>query len=742
MHISGLIAQELSIKESQSASTIKLFEQGSTVPFISRYRKEATGGLDEVLVGRIKELWEHYTELEKRKESILATIEQQGRLTPELKTQISECYNSTTLEDLYLPYKPRRRTRATIAKELGLEPLAQLIMEQRGTDPTSQALKFINTLPSGDEELTAESALAGARDIIAEWMSEDARSRAVIRTLFSRRGVITSKATKEAEKGMQNQASKEALEDSGGYSKGNNEADPSKYSNYFDFSEPISRCASHRLMAMVRGQKQGFLRLGLALENQDEALTQLERLTIKRTASHGELDQIRQAIEDGYKRLLKPSIETELLGIAKEKADTEAIEVFANNLRQLLLTAPLGQKRILALDPGFRTGCKVVCLDSQGDLMHNETIYPHPPQNETARSEERLTALVKKYQIEAIAIGNGTAGRQTENFVRALEFGTAAPQIFMVSEDGASVYSASAIAREEFPDHDLTVRGSVSIGRRLMDPLAELVKIEPKAIGVGQYQHDVDQKALKHSLDSTVELCVNRVGVNLNTASKHLLTYISGLGPTLAQNIVDYRSVNGPFETRAQLTKVPRLGAKAFEQAAGFLRIAGGKNPLDNTGVHPESYHIIEKMASDLRVTVAELINNKTLRKTINLNLYVTTDIGILTLTEIMNEFSNETASNLDQNQGSQFAEGINSINDLKEGMVLPGVITNITNFGAFVDIGAKQDGLVHISQLANKFVSNPSDVVSLHQQVTVKVMEVDLGRKRIGLSIKAILNE
>lgn len=722
MQVSGLIAQELSIKESQSAGTIKLLEQGSTIPFISRYRKEATGGLDEVFVGRIKELWEYYTQLESRKQTILDTIEQQGKITDALRSAIVGCYDSTQLEDIYLPYKPRRRTRATVAREMGLEPLAAVIMEQKGRDVAKEAADTIAKIQKTSSDTTAiptsEEAIGGAADIIAEWISEDLRSRSSVRELFTRQGHVASKIVK------------------------GKEAEAAKYSNYFDFSEPLSRCAPHRLMAMVRGEKQGFLRLSLNIDDSATATDRLDRLFLQRNASKSERHTIQDAIADGYKRLLRPSIESELLGAAKERADTEAIRVFAENLRQLLLTAPLGQKSILAIDPGFRTGCKVVCLDRQGTLLHNETIYPHPPQHESDKAKSRLAALVAKYNIEAIAIGDGTAGRETEIMVRSIAFDNAAPKIFMVSEDGASVYSASAVAREEFPEHDVTVRGSISIGRRLMDPLAELVKIEPKAIGVGQYQHDVDQTKLKRSLDTVVESCVNHVGVNLNTASKHLLTYISGLGPTLAKNIVEYRHDNGPFARRSDLLKVARLGAKAFEQSAGFLRISGGDNPLDDTAVHPESYAIIEKMALDLGVTVDELINNKNLRKTINLNLYVTKDVGILTLTEIMNEFSKDGRDSRAENQDFQFAEGINSINDLQEGMVLPGIVTNITNFGAFVDIGAKQDGLVHISQLANKFVSNPSDVISLHQEVTVKVMEVDLGRKRIGLSIKALLQE
>lgn len=719
---SGRIAQQLSLSSlRQVENTIRLLDDGCTVPFISRYRKEATGGLDEVAVGNIRDLHIKYTELEKRKATILQTIEEQGSLTPELQRSIAECYDPVILEDIYLPYKPKRRTRGTMAKEKGLEPLATAILRAGNGAVAGLAQRFVN----GDTVPTVEEALAGASDIIAEWVSESAVGRAEVRRVFSAHGIISSKISKNVKPGLE---------------------DSSKFSDYFDSSESFRRCPSHRLMAMVRGERQGFLRISLGLDSDAELIDRLERIFVRSivgsSATTMAANAIMQgAVADGYKRLIRPSIETELLGLAKERADEEAIKVFAENLRQLLLAAPLGQKNILALDPGFRTGCKVVCLDRQGNLLHNETIYPHPPQGQIAQSGEAIRQMVLKYNVEAIAVGNGTAGRETEQLVRSLGLGSEVG-VYMVSEDGASVYSASATAREEFPDHDVTVRGSISIGRRLMDPLAELVKIEPKAIGVGQYQHDVDQVKLKHSLDSVVESCVNRVGVSLNTASKHLLTYVSGLGPVLAGNIVGYRAENGAFRSRKELLKVPRLGAKAFEQAAGFLRIEGAVNPLDDTAVHPESYPIVEKMASDLGVTVGEFIKNDSLRQTINLNLYVSTGVGIQTLSEIMSEFQKEGRDSRGENQDFQFAEGINSINDLQEGMVLPGVVTNITNFGVFVDVGAKQDGLVHISQLANKFVQNPSDVVSLHQEVTVKVMEVDMGRKRISLSIKALLSD
>ena len=722
--IPGLIARQLSLSSiSQAENTIRLLDAGCTVPFISRYRKEATGGLDEVAVERIRDLYAKYTELDKRKATVLQTIDGQGKLTPELRTAVEGCWDAAVLEDLYLPYKPKRRTRGTIAREKGLEPLAALVMRQ-DTDPTALAGRFVKA----DEVPDCEAALAGASDIIAEWVGDSAAARDCVRRMFSSDGIVSSKIARGIDP-----AAEEAA----------------KYSDYFEWSEPFRRCAGHRLMAMVRGEKAGILRLSLGPDAaQEEALQErLNRIFVRRDARNGmAVALVRRAVADGYKRLIKPSIETELLGLAKEKADEEAIRVFAENLRQLLLAAPLGQKNILAIDPGFRTGCKVVCLDRQGNLVHNETIYPHAPQNRHAEACEAIRRMVRDYGIEAIAVGNGTAGRETERLVRDLRLtapGSGKPVgVYAVNEDGASVYSASETAREEFPDYDVTVRGSVSIGRRLMDPLAELVKIDPKSIGVGQYQHDVDQAKLKKSLDSVVESCVNRVGVNLNTASKHLLAYVSGLGPALAGHIVGYRTANGAFRSRKELLEVPRLGAKAFEQSAGFLRIEGGIDPLDNTAVHPESYPIVEKMAADLGVTVGELIKNESLRRKINLNHYVTTGVGIQTLTQIMNEFSKEGRDPRTQNQDFQFAEGIHSINDLEEGMVLPGIVTNITSFGVFVDVGAKQDGLVHISQLANKFVQNPADIVSLRQPVRVKVMEVDMGRKRISLSMKALLNE
>lgn len=713
LSIGGLVARDISSATArQVENTIRLLEEGATIPFISRYRKEATGGLDEVAVGKVKELLEKYTELEKRKTTVLSTIQEQGQLTDELRQQIRECYDPVQLEDIYLPYKPKRRTRGTIAREKGLEPLAALLMRQDGNDPERLAERFVK-----GEVADIEEALQGASDIMAEWVSDSSAARGVVRQLFAKYGSIATKVVKGKE----------------------NEEEARKFSDYYDFNEPLRRTPGHRLMAMVRGEKLGYLRLALKPESDETMLQRLGRLFIRNTGS----EVVENAVADGYKRLVRPSIETELLGLAKEKADEEAIRVFAENLRQLLLAAPLGQKRTMGIDPGFRTGCKVVCLDAQGNLLHNATIYPHPPQNQQTEARKSLEQMITRYEIEAIAVGNGTAGRETEQLVRGLDGQVMENvRVFVVSEDGASVYSASAVAREEFPDYDVTVRGAVSIGRRLMDPLAELVKIDPKSIGVGQYQHDVDQGKLKKSLDTVVESCVNKVGVSLNTASKHLLTYVSGLGPVLAQNIVDYRTEHGAFKSRKELLKVPRLGAKAFEQAAGFLRIEGAKNPLDNSAVHPESYEIIEKMAADLGVTVSEFIKNNQLRQQINLNNYVQLGVGIPTLTEIMNELEQEGRDSRDTAQDGQFAEGINSINDLKVGMVLPGVVTNITNFGAFVNIGAKQDGLVHISQLANKFVQNPADIVSLGQEVQVKVMEVDMDRKRIGLSMKALMEE
>lgn len=715
LSVSGLVAREIpNATPLRVENTIRLLGEGATVPFISRYRKEATGGLDEVAVGKIKELLEKYTELEKRKETILHTIQEQDKLTDELRDKITECYDPTELEDLYLPYKPKRRTRATMAKEKGLEPLAGRIMRQADSDLERLAAGFVDAAKGVN---SIGEALQGASDIIAEWVSESPASRAVVRKLIQSKGSIVAKVVKGKE----------------------TEEEARKYSDYFDFLELFRRSAGHRLLAMFRGEKAGFLRVGLKPDSEDEILERLDRIFLR----NGSNSFIQDAIEDAYKRLLKPSIETELLGLAKEQADEEAIGVFAENLRQLLLAPPLGQKRIMGIDPGFRTGCKVVCLDAQGVLLHNETIYPHPPQNERAKASGVLERLIEQYKIEAIAVGNGTAGRETEGLVRGLNpHAIKHVKIFIVSEDGASVYSASAVAREEFPDYDVTVRGSVSIGRRLMDPLAELVKIDPKSIGVGQYQHDVDQGKLKKSLDTVVESCVNRVGVNLNTASKHLLTYVSGLGSVLAGNIVEYRTQNGAFGSRKELLKVPRLGEKAFEQAAGFLRIEDARNPLDNSAVHPESYKIVEKMAADQGVTVGEFMKNNSLRQNINLNDYVSNGVGIPTLTDIMNELSKEGRDPRGEAQDFQFAEGINSINDLEVGMVLPGVVTNITNFGAFVDVGAKQDGLVHISQLADKFVQNPADEVSLGQHVQVKVLEVDMDRRRIGLSMKALLQK
>ncbi len=725
LSVAGLVAQEVpGATAAQVEHTIGLISQGATVPFISRYRKEATGGLDEVAVGRIKELLEHFTELEKRKETILHTIDGQGKLTPELRQRIQECTGAAELEDLYLPYKPKRRTRATVAREKGLEPLAAVVMRQDGGDIQRVAVRFVDPT-KGVESI--EEALQGAQDIIAEWISESPAARARVRKQLHAKGEIVSKVVKGKETGEEAR----------------------NFSDYFDFAEPLKRSAGHRVLAMFRGEKQGFLRLTVRAGDgdQEDIIERLEKIFLKGGDQHeGQSvlttrELVRGALADAYKRLLRPSIETELLGAAKEQAEVEAIGVFADNLRQLLLAPPLGGRRVMGIDPGFRTGCKVVCLDQQGGLLHNDTIYPHPPQRQAGEAMMTLERMIEKYRVQAIAIGSGTAGRETESLVRGLHPNIlAGVKLFMVSEDGASVYSASEAAREEFPDYDVTVRGAVSIGRRLMDPLAELVKIDPKSIGVGQYQHDVDQTKLKKSLDTVVESCVNRVGVSLNTASKHLLTYVSGLGETLARNIVEYRARNGAFGSRRELLKVPRLGEKAFEQAAGFLRIEGAQNPLDDTAVHPESYSIIENMAADLGVTVGEVIKNSSLRQSIHLKNYVTKGVGIPTLTAIMNELSKEGRDPRGEAKDFQFAEGINSIEDLQVGMVLPGIVTNITQFGAFVNVGAKQDGLVHISQLANKYVQNPADVVSIGEHVQVKVMEVDLDRRRIGLSIKALI--
>jgi protein Tex len=701
-----IISRELNIGSKQVHNTVELLHEGSTIPFISRYRKEQTGSLDEVQVGAIKDRLAKLEELAKRKETVLSTIDEQGKLTDELRKRIEECYDPVILEDIYLPYKPKRRTRATIAKEKGLEPLAEILMKQTEFDVEGIAKKFIT-----DEVPNVEEALAGARDIIAEWISESERARNIARSHFRRNAIIKSKVVK------------------------GKETDGVKYSDYFAWEESINKCASHRFLAMRRGQTEGFLKVSI-IPNADEVMDDISRAFVK--ANNASADQVDYAIEDSYKRLIEPSIENEFTAELKEKADDEAIRVFAENLRQLLLSSPLGQKNVLALDPGYRTGCKVVCLDSQGNLKHNETIYPHAPQNESGKAMSKISALVDSYKIDAIAIGNGTASRETEAFVKRIRFNRDV-LVFVVSEDGASIYSASSVAREEFPDYDVTVRGAVSIGRRLMDPLAELVKIDPKSIGVGQYQHDVDQPKLKQGLDNVVESCVNHVGVNLNTASKHLLTYISGLGPQLAKNIVDFRRENGDFTSRTQLKKVARLGDKAYEQSAGFLRISEAKNPLDNSAVHPESYHVVEQMAKDLGCTVADLLKDDELRKKIDINRYVTSKIGLPTLKDILSELAKPGRDPREGIKVFEFAEGIFSINDLHVGMVLPGIVTNITNFGAFVDVGVKQDGLVHISQLADKFVSNPNDVVKLHQHVTVKVVEVDAARKRIQLTMKEL---
>lgn len=700
------IAAALGIKLNQVEAVAQLLDGGATVPFISRYRKEATGGLDEVAVFDIETQYHKFVELDKRKQTVIETIAEQGKLTEDLKRQIDETLDSTTLEDIYLPYKPKKRTRATVAKEQGLEPLAAWLMRQQSGDPEETAIKYVK----GDID-SEEMALAGARDIIAEWVSENAVARQRVRNCFNHKAIVSSHVIK------------------------GKESDAVKYEDYYDFSEPLRRCPSHRMLAMRRGEAEGFLRVNIEPEGTDVA-DMLHRQFLK--ADNAASRQVKMAIDDSYKRLIQPSIENEFKKLSKEKADKEAIDVFSVNLRQLLLAAPLGQKRIIALDPGFRTGCKLVCLDETGNLLYNQAIYPHPPQNEWAESQETLRQLAKKYRCEAIAIGNGTASRETEALVRSVKFDSPV-QIFVVSENGASVYSASQAARDEFPDYDVTVRGAVSIGRRLMDPLAELVKIDPKSIGVGQYQHDVDQTALKESLDFVVESCVNQVGVNLNTASMHLLSYVSGLGPKLAQNIVDYRKENGSFASRQQLKKVPRLGDKAFEQSAAFLRIPGAKNPLDNSAVHPESYAVVDRMASDLGCTVSDLIADATLRSRIDLKRYLSATTGMPTLLDIKAELEKPGRDPRSAIQEFAFAEGIHTIDDLEEGMVVPGIVTNVTNFGAFVDIGVHQDGLVHISQLADKYVSNPNDVVSLHQHVMVKVSGVDYVRGRISLSMKGV---
>ena len=708
---SQMIAAELKLPAHRIANTLKLLQGGATIPFISRYRKEATGGLDEVQIGDIQTRYEKLCELSKRKETVLSTIEEQGKLTPELKSRISACWNATELEDIYLPFKPKRKTRAEAARAKGLEPLALLLMMQKENNLAAKVRNFVK-----GEVKDEEDALKGARDILAEQISEDERSRNLMRNQFQREALIQSKVVK----------GKEAEEAS------------AKYRDYFDFCEPLKKCSSHRLLALRRGESEGVLKVTIFPEDEDMCNERLQRLFVR--ANNECAHQVEEALTDAYKRLLKPAIETEFAALSKEKADEEAIRVFAENLRQLLLAPPLGQKRVMGIDPGFRTGCKVVCLDAQGTLLHNEAIYPHPPKSEYAQAARKIVKLVEQYKIEAIAIGNGTASRETEQFVTSQRYDREV-QVFVVSEDGASIYSASKTAREEFPDYDVTVRGAVSIGRRLMDPLAELVKIDAKSIGVGQYQHDVDQTKLKASLDQTVESCVNLVGVNVNTASKHLLTYVSGLGPTLAQNIVDYRTENGPFESRRQLLKVPRMGAKAYEQCAGFLRIPQAKNPLDNSAVHPESYPIVEQMAKDLNCTVADLIKDKELRSKIDLKKYVTDTVGLPTLTDILQELDKPGRDPRQKIQVFEFDKNVRTLDDLQEGMELPGIVTNITNFGCFVDIGIKENGLVHVSQLADRFVSNPADVVRIHQHVRVKVMSIDHERKRIQLTMKGLNN-
>lgn len=701
-----LIAGRLHIPVHQVEKTCALLGDGATIPFISRYRKEATGGLDEVQIGQIKDQIEKLTELKKRKETVLASIEEQGKLTEDLKKRIDASWDATELEDLYLPYKPKRQTKAEIARKKGLEPLADILLLQKETNLDKRVASFVK-----GEVKTSDEALQGARDIVAERVNENEEARHTVRQAFARTAVITAKVVKgKEEEGV-------------------------KYKDYFDFSEPLARCSSHRLLALRRGEAEGILRVGIA-PDAESCLDRLKRRFVKGRSETS--DQVATAVEDSFKRLLKPSIETEYARLSKEKADEEAIRVFAENLRQLLLAPPLGQKRVLGVDPGYRTGCKLVCLDGQGNLLHNEAIFPHPPRHEQGKAAAKVAQLVATYAIDAIAIGNGTASRETETFITNIRYDREV-QVFVVSENGASIYSASKTAREEFPEYDVTVRGAVSIGRRLMDPLAELVKIDPKSIGVGQYQHDVDQGALKKSLDQTVESCVNLVGVNVNTASKHLLTYVSGLGPALAQNIVDYRTAHGPFKSRKELMKVPRMGEKAFEQSAGFLRIPEGKNPLDNSAVHPESYPVVEQMARDLDCSLTELIADKKRKKELKLEKYATAEVGMPTLLDIMEELDKPGRDPRQRIEVFAFDPGVKTIADLKEGQVLPGIVTNITNFGCFVDVGIKENGLVHISEMADRYISDPTEVVSIHQHVQVKVLSVDSARKRVQLSMKGI---
>jgi uncharacterized protein len=701
-----IIAQSLNIKETQVSSTISLLEEGATVPFISRYRKERTGSLDEVQILQIKEQNEKLSELEKRKVTILKTIDEQENLTPELKIRIENCFDPVELEDIYLPYKPKRRSKATIAREKGLEPLAKIIMKQVERDLEYRANSFLN-----DEVKNTEEALAGARDVIAEWVSENEKARNIVRRGFEPGAIITSKIIKGKEEAA------------------------AKYRDYFDWQEPLKKCASHRLLAMRRGENEGFLRISIT-PDEERTIENLERFFVR--GNNQSSTQVSLAVKDSNKRLIQPSIETEFSNLAKGKADEEAIKVFAENLKQLLLAPPLGQKRTLAIDPGYRSGCKIVCLDEQGNLLHNANIYPHKPQEERKMAAKKISSMVEMYRIEAIAIGNGTASRETEAFIKKLHFDREV-RVYVVSEDGASVYSASSVARQEFPQYDVTVRGAVSIGRRLMDPLAELVKIDPKSIGVGQYQHDVEQKKLKNSLDSVVELSVNSVGVNLNTASKHLLTYISGLGPQLAENITIYRKENGAFQSREALKKVPRMGAKAFEQAAGFLRIPDAENPLDNSGVHPESYKIVKQIATDLKCKLTDVVRNEELVSKVDFQKYVTGKIGLPTLNDIKKELLKPGRDPRKPIKIFEFAQGIFSIEHLQVGMELPGIVNNITKFGAFVDVGIKESGLIHVSEMADRFISDPNEIVKLHEHIKVRVKDLDIPRKRIQLSLKGV---
>lgn len=700
------IARLCSLPESRVERTVTLLQGGATIPFITRYRKEATGGLDEVQVGAVRDQLERLNALETRKRTVRSAIEAAGKMTGALSAQLDDCWDGDKLEDLYLPYKPKRRTRAAAAREKGLEPLAALLMRQDGSQPERLADRFVR-----GEVADREQALAGACDIGAEWVAENARARETVRAEYARAAVLSSRVVA-------------GREDEG-----------AKYSDYFGRSFPLRRMPSHRLLALFRGEREGFLKLSLSLSDPEASVARLVRMFVRGDSPARRL--VESAVRDSFRRLIVPSIENECLAAAKQRADDEAIRVFADNLRQLLLSAPLGRRRVLAIDPGFRTGCKTVCLDEQGALLHYETIYPHPPRPQADEAVRRLSALVGTYRIEAVAIGDGTAGRETERFVRGIRFGREVP-VYMVSEDGASVYSASEVGREEFPDRDATVRGAVSIGRRLIDPLSELVKIDPKSIGVGQYQHDVDQGKLRRSLDETVESCVNRVGVNLNTASRHLLAYVSGLGPALARSVVEYRAANGEFRSRRDLLKVPRLGAKAFEQCAGFLRIPGASDPLDASAVHPESYPVVGRMASDLGVRVADLLSSAELRAKIDLQRYVTERTGLPTLRDILSELARPGLDPRGEARIFEFAD-VHSIDDLREGMVLPGIVTNVAAFGAFVDIGVKQDGLVHVSELSDRYVASPSDAVRLRQQVRVRVVSVDRRRGRIGLSMRGL---